>query len=348
MTIHNSRLKFDLDEIANEMLDRVDQSLFESGDTTFLDPAMAGGQMLKALEDRLRQFGHSDENISKRVFGVSENPLHSGFARKKNNLVGHIFEQGELDDGMKFDLGLANPPFSLGKKLLYPEFFDNCLENCGTVAMVMPYDMVSRQSRLRKYQETVTRHSSYVSEDISEHFKGISVGRISYVVASKGVKNPVPDFSNDNPFDSVPLLYPERKRMKSIKSIGGPALLGPTLTDKVDVLWKIFRGDEQEVVTKDAKEFEKKKVKTRAPWVVVTNHCPSQGKFNTAVVKCDGSTVLGNWVFAVEVASKSDGKKLAEWLKSPEMVQHISDLLEANNGTYGASKALFARLPWFE
>lgn len=329
MTIHNSRLKFDLGEIANEILDRVDQSLFESGDTTFLDPAMAGGQMLKSLEDRLRQFGHSDENISKRVFGVSENPLHSGFARKKNNLVGHIFEQGELDDGMKFDLGLANPPFSLGKKLLYPEFFDNCLENCETVAMVMPYDMVSRQSRLRKYQETVTRHSSYVSEDISEHFKGVSVGRISYVIASKSVRNEVPAFEQFDPFASVPDLLPERKRMSSIKASGGDAVCLHPKGSSVKVLEKIHKGDEVFTYSADSSKFTGKKSKSVSPWLVVTNHCPSQGRFNTAVVKNDGSVVLGKWVFAVEVASKSDGKKLAEWLKSPEMVQHISDLLEA-------------------
>jgi hypothetical protein len=30
------------------------------------------------------------------------------------------------------------------------------------------------------------------------------------------------------------------------------------------------------------------------------------------------------------------------------MIAHVAALLEANNGTYGASKALFARLPWFE
>ena len=74
---------------------------------------------------------------------------------------------------------------------------------------------------------------------------------------------------------------------------------------------------------------------------------PSLGKFNTFVVKNDGSIVPGGMCFAVEVDSKSDGNKLESWIKSPEMVAHVADLLKANNNTRTASKALIARLPWF-
>ena len=62
-----SRIKLDTTSVVNVLLDCVDQTLFERDDTTFLDPAMAGGQFLKAVEDRLRSHGHSDENISNRV-----------------------------------------------------------------------------------------------------------------------------------------------------------------------------------------------------------------------------------------------------------------------------------------
>jgi hypothetical protein len=36
------RLKFDLQELANSILDQLPKEVFESDSTTFLDPSMAG------------------------------------------------------------------------------------------------------------------------------------------------------------------------------------------------------------------------------------------------------------------------------------------------------------------
>ena len=37
------RLKFEIDELVDEILDQLPVSVFERNDTTFLDPAMGGG-----------------------------------------------------------------------------------------------------------------------------------------------------------------------------------------------------------------------------------------------------------------------------------------------------------------
>ena len=99
--------------------------------------------------------------------------------------------------------------------------------------------------------------------------------------------------------------------------------------------------------TADAAKYVGMKCKSKSPWLVLMCSMPSRGKFNTKVVKNDGSIVLGHYVFAVEVNTKSEGNKLSSWIKTPEIVKHVADLLKANNNTRSASKALIARLPWF-
>ena len=79
------RLKFELTELVNEMLDQLPKSIFESETSTFLDPCMAGGQFVLGIETRLREYGHSDANIAERVFGVAPRELIVNFAVNKHN-----------------------------------------------------------------------------------------------------------------------------------------------------------------------------------------------------------------------------------------------------------------------
>ena len=337
MTIHNSRLKFDLGEIANEILDRVDQSLFESGDTTFLDPAMAGGQMLKSLEDRLRQFGHSDENISKRVFGVSENPLHNGFARKKNNLVGHIFKQGELDDGMKFNLGLVNPPFSLGKKLLYPEFFEKGLEVCDQLIMVMPVKLDSLDRKLKSHNELIMKHQDHVSEDVSFHFSGINVGQISYVIASKSTKN-VYSLPAER---RLPRILPNRERLKVINGKSFDSVeRGCVVVHKVHKDGIVY--DKCNKAHRDNfRTYFKKHADLSLPWMVMINHTPSKGKFNCEVVKYSPDMVWSRWVYVVQAKTKKEANEIIDHLRSKPIVNYLTE----NMTSHTVSKTILQALP---
>ena len=138
-----SRLKFKLTDLANEMLDQLPKSVFESATTTFCDPAIGGGQMIAAVESRLRAYGHSDENIASRVFGFEENPMRLRFARHKYNLLAqlNIYKLDESEINMKFDVVFANPPYE-GGRCLHQQFFNKAVEDLvvdgGTVCFIQP------------------------------------------------------------------------------------------------------------------------------------------------------------------------------------------------------------------
>jgi hypothetical protein len=95
------RLKFDLESKANELLDDIPESEFISTTSTWCDPEMGGGQIVKAIEDRLKKYGHSEKNIKSRVFGYESTDLRINYARNKHNLIG-TYKEGE-PNGMKFD-----------------------------------------------------------------------------------------------------------------------------------------------------------------------------------------------------------------------------------------------------
>jgi site-specific DNA-methyltransferase (adenine-specific) len=111
------RLKFEIDPLVEEMLDRIPEEMFVSDTKTFLDPAMGGGQFIKGLISRLRKYSHSDDNIASRITGYENNKMRIQFAVNKYNLIGtfevkdFLEKEYEEDEDMKFDVILGNPPF---------------------------------------------------------------------------------------------------------------------------------------------------------------------------------------------------------------------------------------------
>ena len=115
-----SRMKFEIDPLVLEVLDRLPESVWISDSTTFFDPAIGGGQFVRVIEQRLRSHGHSDLNIRKRVFGFEESNLHIRYAVNKHKLVGQYARKPydkffEMDATMKFDVVIGNPPYLKGK-----------------------------------------------------------------------------------------------------------------------------------------------------------------------------------------------------------------------------------------
>jgi hypothetical protein len=160
-------MKFEIEPLVAEMLDHLPHSVWISDSTTFFDPAIGGGQFVRAIEQRLRSQGHSDQNIRKRVFGLETSDLHIRYAVNKHKLVGQYAKKPyekflELDDTVKFDVVVGNPPYqdaddsggALWSKIV-GMCFGTLVKDGGYVAMLHPPSFVG------KHQDTGKGKSDY-------------------------------------------------------------------------------------------------------------------------------------------------------------------------------------------
>ncbi len=198
-----SRMKFEIEQLVDEMLDQLPASVWTSDSTTFFDPAIGGGQFVRAIEHRLRSHGHSDANIRQRVFGFEESYLHIRFAVNKHKLVGQYVKKPykkllELDNTMKFDVVVGNPPYqdtsnessytNLWSKI-YKKGYD-LLNSDGHMAMVTPKTWATpkqedRESQTTEIQKIIAKHANYINiDECARHFPKIG-STFTYSVISK-------------------------------------------------------------------------------------------------------------------------------------------------------------------
>ena len=177
-----SRMKFEIEPLVAEMLDRLPNSVWSSKTSTFFDPAIGGGQFVRAIEQQLREHGHSDANIRSRVFGFEESNLHIRFAVNKYNLVGQYGRKPyekffELDNNMKFDVIVGNPPYQVpnaktsgGSGTLWKKFVLHVFDHVATdgyvafVTPVCPYytkDSIGKKFRAWQTHAIWTDQSKY-------------------------------------------------------------------------------------------------------------------------------------------------------------------------------------------
>lgn len=184
-----SRMKFEIEPLVAEILDQLPGTLWTSDITTFFDPAIGGGQFVRAIEQRLRTHGHSDANIRSRVFGFEESDLHIRFAVNKYKLIGQYQRKPydkflELDDSMKFDVVVGNPPYqdATGQNTLYPKFYAkvvNLLKPNGTVTMITPPAIIPGLWGLKdpdgiKMPEPITIKKIVFGNRVKKHFTGVA------------------------------------------------------------------------------------------------------------------------------------------------------------------------------
>lgn len=340
------RLKFEIDNLVNEILDRFPIEGWESDITAFHDPAIGGGQFVKEIERRLREYGHSDKNIASRVSGFETSQLRLNYAINKHGLIGK-YQLGDLEanmGGKEFDVIASNPPYTKGAKLLYTYFFKESLDIANIVAIIMPLDLDSGHDKLKFHNKRIKKHASFISENISDHFN-VGLSNIHYIIASKNIENVV--IENEDKLDKLPLLYPKRKRLKFI---AGDTDSGKSkeFEDGTEIVYSILK-DDNIITKKIAKEIAKKSKRwTSAPFSVFINYTPSGGHFNCAIVE----SCIMTWtrkVFMLECQTLEEAKKLKAWLKSKKIQKEVLKMFRIKSETYYTlSLEMANRLPYYE
>lgn len=129
-----SRLKFDIGSEIDRKFEHIPTYIWESDSTTFCDLQMAGGQFIQKIGEWLKKFGHSDENIKKRVFGFSEKPFYLAYISNNSNLLG-TFQPYNENINMEFDVTTVNPPYQSDSDnvgaghTIWNKFVSNILNN---------------------------------------------------------------------------------------------------------------------------------------------------------------------------------------------------------------------------
>jgi hypothetical protein len=329
------------------MLDRLPQVLFERDDSKFLDPAIGGGQFVFAVENRLRLYGHSDENIAGRVFGFESNLMRLNFAVNKHKLVGkynlvtpmNFLETETL--GMKFDVILGNPPFNddqnlkdnkgnflSASKKMHLRFIDKSLELADHVAMVAPvrgwFVGKHKNKNLKKYQEK----GLYMIENKGTPFEGTTTGEVGVFYFNKDQEFISDEFVQNEPLkDSIVDQYP----MTSMVGKMTPGELVNVLKEKGK--FRVLLTSTKDGFTNNNKLYEDP---SRGNWRVAFNHNGNRrgksiygGKMQVATPTDYLSMSMSCFV----VKSEREAKKLCKYLMSDNIIELMNDIKVSNTNT---------------
>jgi len=159
-----SRLKFKIqwlfEEIYNE---RLPESIFLSETTTFADLQSAGLQSIIPLINKLREYGHSDDNIRSRVFVFMENDVYLNYVIVKYNNLPITLNIYNESINMKFDVLIGNDPYQekVGPKKTEPlwnKFFHkriSLLKEGGYLSLIHPSGWRNISGKFKDVQEVI-------------------------------------------------------------------------------------------------------------------------------------------------------------------------------------------------
>ena len=361
-----SRMKFEIEPLVAEILDQLPSSVWSSKTTTFFDPAIGGGQFVRAIEQRLRKHGHSDDNIKKRVYGFEASDLHIKFAVNKYKLIGQYKKMSyenffKLDNTMKFDVVVGNPPFNGSKndiegsraKQLYKDFVSKSLSLADNVYMVMPSLWTHKTGTLKT---ELYNFGLKKCVGCSDKFT-VDIG-ICYIVAEKGYNGNLtikPESSDEYEIvwdDKMPihLNSSEEKnnilnKVKSKNNLGNiwvrsslnrnDPTIGSGSTKVIDITGPANSNPEIILTTRKSTEFP-----GFNSWKVITNNV--FGSPRIGVTKVIGPGVGTSYsVVALLVQNEEEAKNLKSYIDS-KFVSFIVKCIK-NNGAN--SKVLFGNIP---
>jgi hypothetical protein len=159
-----SRLKFKIqwlfEEIYNE---RLPESIFLSETTTFADLQSAGLQSIIPLINKLREYGHSDDNIRSRVFAFMENDVYLNYVMGRHYNLPVTLDIYRENINMKFDVLIGNDPYQekVGPKKTEPlwnKFFHkrvSLLKEGGYLSLIHPSGWRNIYGKFKDVQEVI-------------------------------------------------------------------------------------------------------------------------------------------------------------------------------------------------
>jgi uncharacterized protein YutD len=159
-----SRLKFEIGGLFQEIYDeRLPETLFMSETTTFADIQSAGLQAIIPIVNKLRQYGHSDENIRGRVFAFCEDELDLNSVQFDFSDVPVTFDIYKESIDMKFDVLVGNDPYQekVGPKKTEPlwnKFFMkrmSLLKEGGFMCLIHPSGWRNITGKFKDVQEVI-------------------------------------------------------------------------------------------------------------------------------------------------------------------------------------------------
>jgi hypothetical protein len=165
-----SRLKFKIQWLFEEIYNqRLPESIFLSETTTFADLQSAGLQSIIPLINKLREYGHSDDNIRSRVFVFMENDVYLNYVMVKYNNLPITLNIYNESINMKFDVLIGNDPYQekVGPKKTEPlwnKFFHkrmSLLKDGGYLSLIHPSGWRNISGKFKDVQEVIRSKKVY-------------------------------------------------------------------------------------------------------------------------------------------------------------------------------------------
>jgi 16S rRNA G966 N2-methylase RsmD len=309
-----------------------------------LDVASGSGEFIEALIENGFQ---GEITVADKLINIliTEKRLKKiGQDKFKKIIYNTVDEFKEKTKNMNFDIVVGNPPYTKGDYILYAPFFERALELGRKVYFVMPVAIDSQQVRLKAHNERLKKHLICKPENVSEYFN-IGLDNIHFIEASRFIENTVEAYVD--PLDSMPLLYPDRKRIIPVRGFGAYSRIENRDTNGDEVYTGILRtGFKIEKIKKEVVQQDRKKDSIDYLYLVMIGENPSNGIFNIEVIKNENKP-YGSGILAVGVDNLEIGLKLKEWLLSLDIQQEVKKMLDAK-GSYSLSGPAASRLPWYE